>query len=345
MAWQDELNNLDEELSSGRIRADEYRKRRDELLAAASSSSVDVRRVHRRQPPSIANAFTGDAKSLESSTDTTQQVNVLQTEQAKPPWESQAPAQQSQQQQSQQRGSARPAEPPSRTFAPVGQPGAPMQGSEVFGLAVSGPNTRRRWPRYVIAVVVLALVAGLTWWFAFRPREQAPVTTAPPPPPSQDVQLSVEKLPNPTDSPLSTSGVLTIDQAQLYNMIKPDEAGYLVAAGTEKVYCRAVSTGNLSFVLFAFQTKAGGGGVTLSERIAERGRGLGMADAEMNGLPTGVTALAVRGEKSTLAEATYGNGRIAVRIVVQQSDPGDRGQLTDALRRAVELTTKSIAVG
>lgn len=39
MAWQDELRRLDEELASGRISADDYRSRRDQIMASAVSPS------------------------------------------------------------------------------------------------------------------------------------------------------------------------------------------------------------------------------------------------------------------------------------------------------------------
>ncbi|WP_309110077.1 hypothetical protein [Saccharothrix sp.] len=39
MSWQDELSELDRTLAEGRISADDYRRRRDELLASASSGS------------------------------------------------------------------------------------------------------------------------------------------------------------------------------------------------------------------------------------------------------------------------------------------------------------------
>jgi hypothetical protein len=38
VTWQDELRRLDEELASGRLAADDYRRQRDELLAQAASS-------------------------------------------------------------------------------------------------------------------------------------------------------------------------------------------------------------------------------------------------------------------------------------------------------------------
>ncbi|MBP2321753.1 hypothetical protein JOF56_002138 [Kibdelosporangium banguiense] len=339
MGWQDELNSLDQDLSAGRIQADEYRRRRDELLATASSSSVEVRRVHRKQGPSIANAFTGtgDAKSGDSSADITQRVGIPADPGKASGWQAMQPPPQA-------RVSAEPPDALSQIFPPTQ---APMQGSEVFS---QDTVVRKKWPRYVIAVVVLALVAGLTWFLAFRPSDSG--SSAAPPPSSEPAPapapvtdtLSIEKLPNPTDLPLSTSGILSVDQAQVYNMIKPDEASYLVESGTEKILCRAVTSGNLSYVLFAFQVKGEKGGEALAARIVDRNKNLGMTDAGITGLPSGVTALTVVGEKSTLSEAVYGNGRVTVRIVIQQTSPGDRGQLNNAVRRSVDLTSKSIAV-
>jgi hypothetical protein len=342
MGWQDELNSLDQELSAGRIQADEYRRRRDELLATASSSSVEVRRVHRKQGPSIANAFTGTGEPKSNDADITQRVGVPPQEPAKAAgWQAMQPAPQA-------RVPAEPPPPPPGPLSQIFPPTqAPMQGSEVFSQDTA---TSKKWPRYVIAVVVLALVAGLTWFLAFRPADSG--STAAPPPSSEPAPapapvtdtLSIDKLPNPTDLPLSTSGILTVDQAQLYNMIKPDEASYLVDSGTEKILCRAVTSGNLSYVLFAFQVKGEQGGEALAAKIVDRNKNLGMTDAGITGLPSGVTALTVVGEKATLSEAVYGNGRVTVRIVIQQTSPGDRGQLNNAIRRSVDLTTKSIAV-
>jgi hypothetical protein len=343
MGWQDELNSLDQELSAGRIQADEYRRRRDELLATASSNSVEVRRVHRKQGPSIANAFAGngDPKPGDNAADITQRVGVPQEPAKAAGWQTMQP----------------PPPPPPPGRAPAEPQGAlsqifpsaqaPMQGSEVFSQDTA---TSKKWPRYVIAIVVLALVAGLTWFLAFRPGDSG--SSAAPPPSSEPAPapapvtdtLSIEKLPNPTDLPLSTSGILTVDQAQLYNMIKPDEASYLVDSGTEKILCRAVTSGNLSYVLFAFQVKGERGGEDLAAKIIDRNKNLGMTDAGITGLPSGVTALTVVGEKATLSEAVYGNGRVTVRIVIQQTSPGDRGQLNNAIRRSVDLTAKSIAV-
>lgn len=49
MTWQDELRRLDEELAAGRLSADEYRQRRDQLLAASNNPNSGAQPV--QQPP------------------------------------------------------------------------------------------------------------------------------------------------------------------------------------------------------------------------------------------------------------------------------------------------------
>ncbi len=53
MSWQDELRALDEELAAGRISADDYRSRRDRIMATAVSASSD-----QPQPPVASESTT-----------------------------------------------------------------------------------------------------------------------------------------------------------------------------------------------------------------------------------------------------------------------------------------------
>ncbi|MET0133878.1 MAG: hypothetical protein ABW215_09830 [Kibdelosporangium sp.] len=314
MAWQDELNSLDEELSSGRIQADEYRRRRDELLAAASSNPVGLRRIHRQQQQSIADAFNSDQGEV------TQQVDVKSNWQSRPPDRNVAPM------------AAQP--PPPRN----NQPPQPMQGSEVFGLAVNAPGKSRRWPRFVIAVVVLALVAGGTWWFAFRDRSAPATDTAA----QQSGEFTLDRVPLPPDVPLSTAGVLTVDQAQVYTLVLPDEASYLKEGGAEKIFYRSAASGNLTFLTFAVQTKDSATARGLAEKMVGRGKDKGMVDAPVAGTPDGVVTTKVLGPKSAIYEAAYASDRMAVRLVVIQGGPNQERQLETATQGMVEATVKSI---
>ncbi|CAM3991096.1 hypothetical protein KIPE111705_34975 [Kibdelosporangium persicum] len=330
MGWQDELQSLDEQLSAGQIRAEEYRKRRDELLAAASSGAVSLRRVQRQKSPSIAkpsiaNAFNGDTKpDTGKSADVTQQVSPGAWTTARPP---QAPQQQ-------------PSGPP--IGQPPPPPPGPMIGSEVFSTPPTGPAKSSKVPKFLIAVVVLALIAAGTWWFAFRGNGNTGNGTAAPPPPPVSSELTLEKLPNPTDSPLSTAGVLTVDQAQTNNLIRPDEAAYLSATDLQRIYFRTVVVGNLSYQLFAFQTQTDTGGARIVSGALERGKRASMTSATIDGLPANVTVTKILVEGSAIYEAVYPTERGAVRLVVLQSGPNNERQVAGAMKRTVEMAVTSI---
>jgi hypothetical protein len=55
LTWQDELRQLDEELAAGRISADDYRVRRDHVLAAAASPMPVQKEPEAKQPESGEN--------------------------------------------------------------------------------------------------------------------------------------------------------------------------------------------------------------------------------------------------------------------------------------------------
>lgn len=343
MGWQDELQSLDEQLSTGKIRAEEYRKRRDELLAAASSGAVSLRKVHRQNSPSIANAFSAETKpDAGRSADVTQQVpkNAWQTAKPKPPVPAKSPAPAA----AQPIAQAPNTPPPLPNTPPQPVQKAMVVGSEVFGKPAQA-STRRssNIPKFVVAVVVLALIAGGVWWFAFRGTTDGnePIT-APTPAASGTAELSLEKLPNPTDSQLSTAGVLTVDQAQTNNLIRPDEAAYLTATDLQRIYFRTIVVGNLSYQLFAFQTQTDTGGARIVSGALERGKRANMVPATIDGLPATVTVTKILSDNGAYYEAVYPIDKGAVRLVVLQSGPNNERQLTNAMKRTAELATASI---
>lgn len=327
MAWQDDLKSLDDELSAGRIQAEEYRKRRDELLAAASSNPVGLRRIHRKQSASIANAFNGDAKS---DGEVTQRVNVTAAAsqwQAKPPTADNGNPQQ-------------PPAPPRDLGAPM----QPKQGAEVFGLSVSsGPRTSPKWPRFVVAIVVLAVVAAGVWLFAFR--DSADTSNSPSVPGEQQARpapLGVASLPNPVDVPLTYSGTLTVDQMQIYKLTTPEEAALLVSAGTDEVYYRGVTAGNLQYHIYAYRTKDAQTARDLLDKLTERNKRIGMADMTIPGISAKVKAQQVSSATNTVGEAAYVSDRATVRVVIGQGQPLEDGKIASAMRRSVDAVMRSV---
>ncbi|MEV4311413.1 hypothetical protein [Actinocrispum sp. NPDC049592] len=308
MGWQDDLNSLEADLSAGRIRVEEYRRRRDDLLAAASSNPPRGRVPERRQPP-IVNA--NDPRLDVSPVEVTQQINP-DSWVAKP-------------------GSMIIDQSPVAADPPAP---APMQGAEVFGLqtAAASPNGRG-WLRFVVAIVILGVIAAMIWFFAFNKNSGEPAAGA-------NGEFTLEKLPNPTDSPLTTAGVLTVDQAQVYNLIRPDEAAYLAAAGTQKIFYRQITSGTVSTQIFYFQLAPGTPGGPLAKQVVDRGAKLGMQNVP--DLPNGTTGIEALSATSGILEAIYPTDRGAVRIVVGQLAPPEEKALISTLKKTVTSVQGSL---
>jgi nucleoid-associated protein YgaU len=188
MSWQDELAQLDSALASGQISADEYRTRRDRVIAQASGQSTpeapqqpqqqggDPTQVFRpvnpqTQPPAfgdrtqVVSGQGGDRTQVvgQGDADKTQIVPNNPVPQfpprpAPPPWETHQPQQQNM------------SPPPwaNEELPPeFGQQSWPRQGPEVFE-EKSGGGTGRTVGIIVAIVLVLALAGGAVWFFGFR---------------------------------------------------------------------------------------------------------------------------------------------------------------------------------
>lgn len=374
MDWQERLRRLDGRLAAEEISMAEYRKLRDEILAEASGgtprSPAKVASDHAwtatnpgadpRVPIPISAAL--DAPSGEmtqvvrddeptivvpatQTTDATPESNGTESTRTeavdppKPQAQPQHPPVPPAAQLPQPVPSVIPPGPPRPAPGPAWTP--PVQGETVF--ANTRPTNRGRTALLIIAVVVLlAAVGGGAWWLlrGDRPAPADPTPAAPTP----AQELSLERLPSPGDALLSTTGVVTVDQAKTLNLTKPEAVAPLTDAGTEKIYFRAVQDGNLTYQLFAMQTGDDAGGRTLAESLASLAKDAGMVDAGVTGLPDGVTASKAIGADAVLVEAVYPTDRGAVRIVLLQSGQLDEQQVADALRRVVEQAAGSMAV-
>jgi hypothetical protein len=206
MSWQDELAQLDSALASGQISADEYRTRRDLVIAQASGQSAPQQPQQQPQQGAEPTAVFrpvqqqpqqgfegGDRTQIvsggqppanehtqvvgPSDADSTQIVpNVQQPMQQHqphfppppppPPWESQQPHPQAM------------TPPPwaNEDLPPeFGQQSWPRQGPEVFEEKSSG-GAGKVVGIVVAIVVVLALAGGAVWFFGFRDTGNDPQT-------------------------------------------------------------------------------------------------------------------------------------------------------------------------
>jgi hypothetical protein len=259
MSWQDELAQLDSALASGQISADEYRTRRDRVIAQASGQSApeqpqqpqqggaEPTAVFRpvQQPPQQpgfedrTQAVGGDRTQVvgRQDADSTQIVPNVQQPQfpprpTPPPWETHQPQQQNV------------APPPwaNEELPPeFGQQSWPRQGPEVFEEKSSG-GSGKTVGIIVAIVLVLALAGGAIWFFGFRDSDNKQAD-------GDDTSQTQEQPPPPTSEPpnipegpfieLEGDEVLNItipmQEAVTANMPTPQEAGLLNSVGVAEV--------------------------------------------------------------------------------------------------------------
>ncbi|MFD2418087.1 hypothetical protein [Amycolatopsis pigmentata] len=98
MSWQEELRKLDEELASGRLSADDYRVRRDQVLSSAVGQPDNTAAPQQPVPPAENNGAAGDSTQVIQPVSPPQGTPQQQPPpedaertQAVPPWRPQQP--------------------------------------------------------------------------------------------------------------------------------------------------------------------------------------------------------------------------------------------------------------
>lgn len=246
MSWQEELRKLDEELAAGRLSADEYRVRRDQVLSSAvsvgdtsagsSSSSPEQSGVDQSAEQDNHNTSSEQTQVVrpvnpQSSAESTQVVrnpNLADQHQSMGGWHAQPPHSQGNFQQ------AHPGSPPAGFNLP--QQGAwnapdtdmspPWGGSDFPPIAPptesewarQGPETFETKPRtgkgkvigIVAAVVAVVLAAAtVTYFAAFNDSGTTAQTGSEP-----TAQASVPTSPEKTTPTIQTAGPLVIPRGQ-----------------------------------------------------------------------------------------------------------------------------------
>jgi hypothetical protein len=284
MSWQDELAQLDSALASGQISADEYRTRRDRVIAQASGQGApeqpaqpqqggEPTAVFRPVPPQGQQPGFGDRTQAVGG-DRTQVVNQGQGDadstqivpnmpkfpppQPPPAWETHQP----------QAPNMTPPPWANEELPPeFGQQSWPRQGPEVFE-EKSGGGSGKIVGIIVAVVVVLALAGGAVWYFGIRDSgdnqagndpgtnqsqtKDQPTTTTPPPPDLPEgpfVELPGEEVLNRTEP---------MQEAIANKEPTEPEAQLLASAGVSEVGGLVTEEDGLRRGIWAFKIGPGG---------------------------------------------------------------------------------------
>ncbi|WP_089948224.1 hypothetical protein [Lentzea xinjiangensis] len=304
MTWQDELQKLDNELASGRISADDYRRRRDEVLSGSAGGGP----AQSPQSGPFAPPFKWEAQPPNTS-DRTQVVNV----QGAPP---QPPQPQPQQPQNpnadatqvvpggQRGGDAdrtqfvapvqpgpggwgqpqqQPAPPPwvGGDFDQINQPSPSWShGPEVFDESSGGGKGKIF--AIIGVVLVLALIGGGIWWFTAGSKSggtTANSNTAPPPSTtssSAGPKLPLNGLAGAVDA--ANTGPVTVDKASKEkSQFSPDEAALLTTCGAESGMSQVLFADDWFTQVHIFACTDGAAAKTAADALADLQKGYGFA--------------------------------------------------------------------
>lgn len=294
MSWQDELQQLDSALAAGQISADEYRTRRDRVIAQASGQGsaepppqppqqgAEPTAVFRPVQPPQQGAEGGDRTQIVSGdrtqvvpnhqqqnqaqdADSTQVVPGLQAQQQQqphfpppqppPPWETQHP----------QAPNMTPPPWANEDLPPeFGQQSWPRQGPEVFE-EKSGGGAGKIVAIIVAVVLVLGGAGAAIWFFALKDNGGGgdnPTTQA------QPTKEKTSKKPPPPDIPkgpfielpgdIKLNRTVPIQQALTEKRPTEKEAQLLQTVGVAEVGALVTDEDELRRGIWAFKVGEGG---------------------------------------------------------------------------------------
>jgi hypothetical protein len=366
MTWQDNLRQLDARLAKGELSAAEYRRTRDEILAEASSSSQSVSfepaaekagwqsaNPAEEQDPDATVVTSVDTSAPERTSDseTTQVVSAADV--ASTPRPAQAPA---------QAPVAAPQAPPApqahapqqpARFGPPAplpqQRSAPIQGQEVFAEARPANGGGSRALRFVIPVLILALIGAGVWWFALRDsgapaaddegQRQGQTTSAAQVPAVGEIADRVPRLPGEAKP---ESGTMTPQQAQQQELLAPAYATLLAEGGANEIVYRKSAGGGFGYLLVAAPVEPSGRAAELAASTGDNLRQSGFAPvAGRDGEPQVISRT---DQFFRTYVTTYASGDVWVQVNVSAAPDGDEaalaGEFDEVLRSVLgELPT------
>jgi hypothetical protein len=329
MSWQDDLGGLDQALADGTISADVYRRRRDEILAAAASSpnrpTPDDQPTSRTQgpfappfrwtstSPDTTQVVPGGADATQvvpqNSADATQVVNTGPDERTEslrptghrpgPPQWSPAPSPWGDEPES--------LTPPSPTWL--------VQGPEVFGTSRA---SRGRIAGIAVAVlVVVGLIVGGFVLFGHEDRVEGGRATTRPAPRPPDL-LAIAALPG---TPENHGDVTTFEDAASENFLTAGEVAFYRTAGAGPArLATSTTSAGVHVLVFTAVASSPAAAATARDDLAEQQLIYGMDQSPAP--PAGVRVAEV--DRTATVPATmrahYVHDATVVRVQVNGGD-------------------------
>jgi hypothetical protein len=352
MTWQEDLRQLDARLANGDIGAADYRKTRDEILAEASSGNQATGTESPKDGLwTSANPSAQDEKTAETAApgETTVVVRVDTPDEEK----TQIVTADQLEQQTRPVGPAAPPQPwlgpPPGQFQ---QRPAPIQGQEVFAQSSGGAS---RWLRWVIPVLILALVAGGLWWFVFRDDSPPPQAENPPPSstsqseePEEPAAPSLDELaglvPTLPGEVEADSGPMTTAEALEAELLNPEYATLLEDNGVSEFIYQKSTRENVAFQVAVAPVKQPGNASELTELMTSYLQEAGFAAAEP-AESVGLPVITRTDQFFRTFVVTYASGGAWIQLNVSGPPDGDEAALRAEFETVLTALTEGLPAG
>lgn len=353
MTWQDELRRLDGELAAGRISADDYRTRRDRIMATAVSPGAE-------QPPSAGESTTimspiqgADQSGDADKTQIVPGENVDQDRtQSVGGWRADPPGDQDRTQvvpgvPSQPFAGAgpRPAPPPWQNEEPMAPPWAgqdfpPLVAANTPDWTLQGPEVFETEKKSgagkilgIVAIVVVLLGVAAGAYFLFRPddNQQAgggggdPTTTENPAPTTEEKPKGpIADLPG---EQVNMDKVKTFEQVEKIDYLTPQEIT-IYKAGEASESAVAISTDqDVRIIVLVTTMSSPEAAIEARDALAELQIKFKLAERESE--PGVLAASNVNASNGPLQRAHYVSGDKVIRIQTQGKDGDAANELFD----------------
>jgi hypothetical protein len=378
MTWQEELRQLDSALAGGELSANEYRKRRDEILAAASSAQPPSPLIGAPPaPPAQADAANGDQASDQAGdqAEVTQIVNVEESEadqtqiidsvtvtgatasgngngDAERTQAVAAPPQPVPQQAAPQQPvwATQLPEPnaPTGMFLPPqqampGLPGpavTPHDAQDLFTSNKPPRGSKKPWLIGVVVLVVLALAGGAVWFFGFSGDDDPQNTATQTSTPSEPAPepVDITKIELPGKA-ADNGGEMDIARAGELKVLAPAEAALIADTGAETVVYSGAAEGDYRYLLYAYKTDDEKAAEELTGNLLDIQKQLGFKDTKVGEVPDSVRVSTVSNPQASAMRGVYTYGDTTIQLSVLQVPAGSIDDLRVQFQRAMTAVT------
>ncbi|MET9226975.1 hypothetical protein [Lentzea sp. NPDC003310] len=349
MNWQDELRKLDDELASGRISADDYRVRRDQVLSSSNASGQQASGQNRwqAQPPSAGPqtgsqatqyiAPVGGGEQPKPNPDATQVVTprppdadrtqaVPAAGMGQPNYGPPSPA----------HGFQQPGPPPPPWQMGGGDQAPPWltqsndnwsrSGPEVFD--ETGGGKGKKVFAIIGVILVIALIGGAVWWFGLRntsgggtenTNTAASTTTT-----TTKPKTALELLPAAPGTADPNNGDATADKLVTAGFLTADDAEALTTAGVQKIAFKGGKDGAFTYHAEVFETDTPEKATKLAADLADAAGRQGMVDGARGALPPKAKVLQlIKPKQSGSYLVIYSTGKQVIRAATVAEPIGD----------------------